>query len=87
MQFLVHWTISEDHRDAAQARFKETGAPPPAGVTMHGRWHSVAGREGMLVCETDDQVAMGVWLQQWSDVLTFRVIPVADDQQMVKIMS
>lgn len=87
MLFAVSWAFGPQHRDAANKRFKETGAPPPEGVKMIGRWHSVGGGEGFLVCESDDPTALGAWMQQWSDLITFRVFPVVDDEGVVKILS
>ncbi len=86
MQFVVHYKLGVEQRDAAQARFISTGAPPPAGVTMNGRWHCVQGHEGFLVCESDDAAALATWIQQWSDLATFRVLPVLEDQAMAKVM-
>ena len=45
MQFVVHLLFDPEQRDAAQARFAETGALPPQGVKMTGRWHSVHGKK------------------------------------------
>jgi hypothetical protein len=87
MLFVVHWTIAPDHRDAAQARFKETGGMPPDGVKMIGRWHSAAGGEGLCVAETDDAVLLGLWTQDWSDLLSFEIIPVNDDEGVMKVLS
>ena len=87
MQFVVHYSITPELRDVAQTRFTETGAPPPSGVTMTGRWHCVHGREGFLVCEADDAIALATWIQQWSDLLTFRVLPVVEDQTMAQVIS
>ena len=87
MLFAVHWTFDPDHRDKANARFQETGGPPPAGVKMLGRWHSLGEGSGFCVCETDDPVALGKWMQQWSDLLEFRLQPVVDDEGVSKILA
>ena len=86
MLFVVHWTIPSDRRDAAQARFKETGGMPPDGVKMIGRWHAAAGGEGLCVCETDDAILLGKWTQDWSDLLSFELIPVNDDEGVLKVI-
>jgi len=86
MLFMVHWTFGPEERDAANARFKETGGAPPDGVKMLGRWHSTAGGQGFCVCESEDSVAMGRWLQDWSDLLSFDVIPVNDDENVMKVL-
>jgi hypothetical protein len=47
----------------------------------------VQGGEGFLICETDDASALATWIQQWSDVMNFRVLPVLDDQAMAQVIS
>lgn len=86
MKFMVHYALNPGHRDAAQRRFSETGGPPPAGVTMMERWHCAQGLEGFAVCESNDAAALAAWTQQWNDLLTFRILPVVDDQTMAKII-
>ena len=87
MQFVIHWTFDPHDRDNLNARFLEGGAPPPAGVTMLGRWHSVGGGEGFLACESDNSEAVARWMQEWSDRLRFRVLPVMDDEMAGRILS
>lgn len=86
MQFLLSWDIAEDNRDAAVARFVETGALPPEGVTMLHRWHLAEGREGFAIAEADDAVAIGKWTNQWTDLLTFRIVPIVDDEGFKKVL-
>jgi len=86
MLFLVQWTFPPENRDAANARFKETGGMPPAGVKMLGRWHTAGGGEGICIAETDDQVALGKWMQDWSDLLDMSVLPVHGDEDAMKIL-
>ena len=86
MLFCVQWRIMPETRDAAQARFQETGGPPPDGVKMLGRWHFAAGLEGLAICEAESAVALGKWTQQWSDVLKFRISPVNDDQGVITVL-
>lgn len=80
MQFFVSWTIKPEHRDAASARFAETGGLPPDGVKMLGRWHFAQSREGFLIAEASDAVAIGKWTYGWSDLLSFRITPIVDDE-------
>ena len=87
MLFVVHWEFPSEIRDAANGRFKETGGMPPEGVKMLGRWHFSEGGEGMAVCEADDAVALGIWVHAWSDLLTFRIVPVTDDEGVMKILN
>lgn len=87
MLFHMTYTIAPEHRDAAQSRFSETGGPPPAGVAMIGRWHSAGGRKGFVVAEASEAAAIAAWVQQWSDILTFEITPVVDDEQMMGVIA
>lgn len=86
MLFHVCYGYAEGNRDATHARFLESGAPPPEGVAMLGRWHSVAGNGGYLVAETDDPEALAGWLQEWTDLVTFDVAPVLVDEQFAEVI-
>ena len=81
MLFMTTYSIRPEHRDAAIARFKETGGPPPDGVKMVGRWQDVSGNHGWALAETDDVESLHKWIYEWSDVLTFDVRPVLNDEQ------
>jgi hypothetical protein len=86
MLFHVTYKASSQHRDAIQNRFKETGALPPEGVKMLGRWHSADGAKGFVLAETSDAVAIGAWCQDWTDILAFEITPVLDDDQMMQVI-
>lgn len=87
MHFITTWTFKPEHSKAAIERFKATGAPPPAGVTMLARWHDVAGNRGFAISECDDAVAASKWCHEWSDLLTFEVIPVLNDEQLGAVLA
>ena len=81
MLFHVTYQTTQSHRDEAQRRFAETGGQPPEGVRMVGRWHSAGGLKGFTIAETDDAESLARWTHQWTDLLTFEVTPVIDDEQ------
>ena len=86
MQFMVTYVFSPDARNAAQERFKKTGGQPGAGVKMLGRWHAIAGCHGFVLAESNDGVAIGKWMQEWTDLLEFDVIPVNTDEDVMKVL-
>ena len=86
MLFHITYEVSPQDRDQVQKRFKETGAPPPAGVTMLGRWHSAAGHIGFLVAESTDAIAIGKWMQNWTDLLAFDITPVLTDEEVAEVI-
>jgi len=82
MVFHIQYSLSTEHRDASQARFKETGGLPPEGVTLKSRHHSINGNKGFLIAESSNIEAVGKWIQDWSDLMTFEVTPVLTDEQV-----
>jgi hypothetical protein len=87
MHLMVIWTIKPENSKAAIQRFTETGAPPPEGVSMLSRWHDVSGGRGFSIAEADDAAAVSKWCHQWSDLLSFEIIPVLDDQQLAGVLA
>jgi hypothetical protein len=87
MIFHISYEYLSEQRDEVHTRFKETGAPPPSGVTMTGRWHSVEGNRGFIVAESSEAEAIGQWLQEWADVLSFEVSPVLTDEQFTQVIT
>lgn len=87
MYYVIMWSYTPDQRDAVNARFLETGAPPPEGVKMVGRWHHIAGGKGVGVAQSDNPEAVGKWLQDWSDLMTCEVYPALDDEAMARVIA
>lgn len=86
MRFHITYEFVPQERNQAQQRFKETGAPPPAGVTMHGRWHSAAGCKGFMIAESTDAVAISKWTQEWTDLISFEITPVLTDEEVGEVI-
>ena len=86
MLFHITYSLSTQNRDAAQSRFKATGGLPPEGATMLGRWHCAQGLKGFIVAEASDAEAIAMWIQQWSDLLSFEITPVVDDDQISRVI-
>ncbi len=87
MYFMSIYSFKEENRNAVVARFKETGGAPPPGIKMLARWHDVGGRRGYTISEADDAVAMGIWSNKWTDLMTLEVFPIINDEQLVKVLS
>jgi Protein of unknown function (DUF3303) len=86
MLFMVTYAFAPDDRDIVQDRFKKTGGGPGEGVAMLGRWHAVGGHGGFVLADTTDAVALGKWLQEWTDLLEFDITPVNDDAAVMKVL-
>ncbi len=86
MLFLAQWTIRPEHRDRAIERFKQSGGPPPSSVKVIGRWHTIGQSGGLLFAEAKDSLVMGQWCMGWSDIFSFDIKPVVDDDDLLKIL-
>ena len=86
MLFMVTYEFVPEARNEAQDRFKTTGGLPRDGVKMLGRWHAIGGHRGFVLAESSDGVALGKWLQEWTDLLEFDVVPVNDDEHVMKVL-
>ncbi len=86
MLFMITYAFAPDDRDTVQDRFKKTGGTPGEGVKMHGRWHAIGGGQGFVLAESNDGVAIGKWMQNWTDLLEFEVIPVNNDEDVMKVL-
>jgi hypothetical protein len=86
MLFMVIYSLAPQHRDAGQARFKQTGGQPPEGARMLGRWHDVAGLRGWVLAEADNALPLARWTQDWSDLLDFQVVPLLTDEDFGKLL-
>jgi Domain of unknown function (DUF3303) len=86
MQFMISYVFHPDDRDVVQERFKKTGGAPGEGATLLGRWHAAGGHRGWVLAETSDAVALGRWMQEWTDHLEFEITPVNDDEAVMKVL-
>ncbi|MBZ5643843.1 MAG: DUF3303 domain-containing protein [Acidobacteriia bacterium] len=86
MTFHITYTLTPEARNTAQKRLKETGGLPPSGVTMISRWHCAQGQKGFVLAESSDAVAIAKWLQDWTDILSFEVTPVINDEQIARVI-
>jgi len=85
MLFMITYEISPENRDAVNKRFLETGGPPPTGAKMLGRWTSPGG-QGFCLAESDDMIAIGKWIHDWSDLMPFEVFPVLTDEGIAEVI-
>ena len=79
MKFIVHWSQTHATFRAGIERFKETGALPPEGVTLLGRWFGMNG-QGFAVVEASDAKAL-------SEFLTIEVTPAVEDAEAGEVIN
>jgi hypothetical protein len=40
-----------------------------------------------VLAESSDSVAIGKWMQEWTDLLVFDVAPVLNDEDILKVLA
>ena len=53
---------------------------------MIQRWHAASGNSGFLIAEANDVVPIGKWMQEWTDLLTFDVTPIMNDEEIQTVL-
>ncbi|HEX4945189.1 MAG TPA: DUF3303 family protein [Blastocatellia bacterium] len=87
MKFVIEYHFAPSTYLAGLKRFAETQGPPPAGITMLGRWHSAAGHKGYGLAETTDAKALYAWVLDWADLLSVEVHPVLEDAEFAEVIT
>jgi hypothetical protein len=86
MTFMVTYSLPIETVEERTSRFLNTGAPPPEGVTMLGRWHAVSAARGWVLATTQDPKALFHWITGWSDVMDFEIDLVLDDEEAAEVL-
>jgi len=86
MNFMITFPLTHHDYKERVSRFLETGALPPDGVTMHGRWFTASHSKGFILAETEDPKALFRWFSEWADVVDFMIEPVLSDEEAGPIL-
>jgi hypothetical protein len=86
MKFILTFTVPPETREAAMARFLETGGQPPPAVTLLGRWTQLDLCGGVVLLESEDPKALTAFTHGWSDVLELTLAPVLEDQDLADVL-
>lgn len=88
MKFIKTFSLRNIDGAAANAlaRFAQTRAEPPKGVTLLGRWYSADMSSGFELLESDDAAALNEFAVRWLDVFEMRIVPVVEDAELVQVM-
>ena len=87
MKFMLTFSFKPDkRRDEAIARFKKTGAQPPKGAKLLGRWVRADFSGGFDLLEGDDVQALTEFALRWNDVTELAIVPVLEDAQLSEVL-
>jgi len=76
MLFMVIEQFIDGDPLPVRARFQQRGRMLPDGVTYRGSWIDPKRARCFQVMEAADARALQPWLDAWSDIVQFDVIPV-----------
>ena len=86
MLFMVTFALTHRDYDARVDRFLTNNAPPPSGVTMHGRWFNAVHSKGYMLLETSDPKNLYRSASEWASLIDFEVDPVVTDQDAAEVL-
>ena len=75
MQYMVVETFKRGPGPVYE-RFRARGRLAPEGLHYVGSWVSDAGDRCYQLMECDDRALLEQWIEAWSDLVEFEVIPV-----------
>jgi len=76
MLFMVIERFRNQNADAAYQRFREQGRLEPEGLTFSGSWVEANLDRCFQLMECDDASLIQRWVAQWSDLVSFEIVPV-----------
>lgn len=76
MLYMVIEKFKNGDAKSVRDRFQAKGRMMPDGVTYHGSWIDSDRARCFQLMETDDAALLQVWVDNWSDLVDFEVIPV-----------
>ena len=86
MLFMVTFPLTHHAYKERVSRFLETGAPPPDGVNVHGRWFTASHNKGFMLVEADDPKPLFRYVSEWSDIMDFEIEPVVTDAEAAAVL-
>ena len=89
MKFLISyaWKPSTTQRAEGFERFRKSGGATPAGTKLLGRWTRADLSGGVVVLESESQIALAEFAKGWSDLMELTTAPVVDDRELLEVLT
>ena len=81
MLFMVIETFYNHDGKAIYERLRDKGRQIPDGLTFIHSWVSADLGSCFQVMETDDVTLLQRWVSEWTDLMSFEVVPVVQSKQ------
>ena len=89
MKLMAKWNIREDKWLPILKLWSEMTpqqrADGGAGVKILGRWHDMAGRNGVAILEATDLASALRYAGQWNAHMDMDLVPVVDDEESAAV--
>ena len=82
MLYMVIETFNDDI-EAVYARFQDKGRMLPDGLDYIDSWVSEDLQKCFQVMSCDDPALIDSWITNWSDIVTFEVVPVLTSEAAI----
>jgi hypothetical protein len=79
--FMVIETFKAGDLDRVGERFARQGRMLPEGARYEASWMEPGGRRCFQLMEAPDRATLDVWIERWSDLVGFEVVPVLTSQE------
>jgi hypothetical protein len=74
--FMVIEQFRNQDAKAVYHRFREQGRLAPQGLSYVGSWVEASLGRCFQLMECDDVILLQQWVAQWSDLVSFEIVPV-----------
>lgn len=86
MLYMVIEYFKDGAASAIYRRARERGRLLPEGLTYLSSWVSTDFSRCFQLMETDDSSLFEAWIQEWSDLVEFEIVPVRNSTEAAQIM-
>ena len=87
MKFMISFPLTHHAYNERIARFLESGAPPPEGVTLLGRWFTAGHNKGFMLVEAEESKHLFRYVSEWTDIMDFEIEPVVTDEEAASVLT
>lgn len=86
MLFMVIERFRNQDAKAVYQRFRERGRLAPEGLSYVGSWVEASLDRCFQLMECDDAARLQRWVAQWSDLVSFEIVPVVAGQDTAEAL-
>jgi len=78
LKYMIIEVFRPGSKESVYARYEAKGRMLPDGLKYIDSWLAEDGTRCFQLMETDDSELFNLWIEKWSDLVEFEIIPVLD---------